>query len=203
MDLERACETQRLKLLRFLAGLLAALAFVSVAPCSSVLSRFVGGAILSLLPRVEMAGRCLVIVQARLIAARIGLRIDHDRVADYFTQNGSEGGGSVSLSTLRDRLEALRALLEDLPRHGLRLLSRIKKRARRSQRRVPPSMPRADTVSFGLFGAWRLVATRIERPPDKRTASVVRVTSPRQRAGGEGGWGSCGHRHLAIADASL
>ena len=189
MDLERACETQRLKLLRFLAGLLAALAFVSVAPFSSALSRFVGGAILSLLPRAEMAGRCLVIVQARLIAARIGLRIDHDQVSDYFTRIGSEGDDSVALSALRDRLEALRALLEDLPRHGLRLLRRIEKRARRSKRRVPRSMPRPDTVSFGVFGAWRLVATRIERPPDKTTASVVRVTSPRQRAGGGGGWG--------------
>jgi len=51
VDMERALETQRLKLLRVLAGLVLAVAFVSGAPLSRDFSRWARGVVASVLSR--------------------------------------------------------------------------------------------------------------------------------------------------------
>jgi hypothetical protein len=71
-------------------------------------------------------------------------------------------------------MRALRAVLRDLPRHALRLLRRVEKRARRALCSVRPSQCAASNRSV-LLDDWRLPASRIERPPDKSVPRFHRI----------------------------
>jgi hypothetical protein len=160
------------------AGLLALVGFVSVAPFSRGFTGSICQFVASILSRAEAAAQLLVIAQARRMGAGAG--IDTDRRL-------------ISLAMCRRRLKALRSVLMDLPRCSLRLLRRIEKRARRAlcaDRPLHGFQARlADTLC-----AWRLAPSRIERPPDKtfrvcaETRSSRDTPSPGAPAGGQDGW---------------
>ena len=84
--------------------------------------------------------------------------------------------------------EALRALIEDLPRFGSRLLRQTEKRVRRSGR-MREAVPGLASREFEAPCAGSLAELRIARPPDKGNRQpTFSKTSPRFRAGGERGW---------------
>ena len=166
MDLERAIDAQRLKLLRLIAGWLAVVAFVSGAPFSPEFPRWVRAYVSSVLSRAECAAQYLVIAQARLIAGRTGCDFDQALFFDCAALNSAGQARGESLAALRGRLKTLRVVLENLPRYGLRLLHRVEKRARRLvHERI--AVPCSDMQDAKTLCAWRLIGVRIERPPDK------------------------------------
>ena len=187
MDMERAIETQRLRLLRLLAGLLVAIGFLSVGPVSRGFSDWACGFVGSVLSRAEAAARCLVIAQARLIAERMGSGIDRSLFSMPAIHDFSDSDTDVSLSDLHRRLCALRALLSNLPRHALRLLRRIEKRKQGgalTDRRLPRFDP---SISAALHPARR-AGNRIERPPDPCGNARLCPSPPSGfRAGGASG----------------
>lgn len=158
MDIERALETQRLRLLRMVAGLVVLVGFLSAHPVSRGFSiwtcRFVG----SILSRAEAAARYLVIAQARMMDARNGIDVSFSESLALVTDDAD-----VSPTEYQRRLKALRAILMDLPRHALRLLRRIEKQSRVDTHQ--PS-PYPDTRLSTSCHDWRLAGNRIDRPPD-------------------------------------
>ena len=166
MDFERTRETQRLKLLRIVAGLVVVVGFLSVGPVSRGFSIWVRELVGAILTRAEAAARCLVIAQAGSMLARSGTDMDRnvfsENLARVFTLDETE----VSLTDFGQRLETLRAVLMNLPRHAARLIHRIQKHMRRATRAVRVSVDPKLCVCAALEG-WLKPGTRIERPPDK------------------------------------
>ncbi len=166
MDFERAIETQRLKLLRLVAGLVVLVGVLSLGPISRGFSisvcRFVG----AMLSRAETAAQYLVIAQARLMESRSGSAIGQSRLSESLARAFVVDEKAVSLSDCRERLKALLAVLTHLPRHAARLIRRIEKQmwgfacAERFS-------PRFNKHRSAMLRAWRLAGPRIERPPDK------------------------------------
>ena len=70
------------------------------------------------LSRADLAARCLVIAQARMIAIRKGSDLDFSRFSDDLTRAPGSPEADLSPSDCRARLKALRAVLMDLPRHA-------------------------------------------------------------------------------------
>ena len=187
MDFERTLEIQRLRLLRLVAGLLVAVGFLSALPVSRSFSarscQFIG----SVLSRAEAAARCLVIVQARMIAAQSGRTIDRRSLSDSINRALAMNETDGTVFTCQRRLKALRAMVSDLPRHALRLLHRIDKHQRRTGRTCGVS-PRPDLILAAALSDLRLADGRIERPPEKAFPPYISMTLPRFPAGGEEGW---------------
>ena len=183
VDFQQAIETQRLRLLRILAGLAVLLGVLAVGPVSRGFSdavcRFVG----SLLSRAELAARNLVIAEAGLIATRTNSDVERARLFDVPLPAIAREEGDCALLDLRARLVAVRRMLHDLPRYGLRLLRRAEKRIREISH-IASSAPCPEDRT--ALDAWRLAEIRVERPPDKGRPTPVFITSPRQRAGGIG-----------------
>ena len=194
MDFEQAVETQRLRLLRILAGLLAAVWFLSAYPVSRGFSVWTCRFVDSVLSRAEAAAQCLVIAQARIIAAHNGRRLDQRMVSDALSRVIIPDELDASLPDCQRRLKSLRAMLMDLPRHALCLLRRLEKRARRGARACRVS-PCPELTLTAPLCAWQLAEVRIERPPDKSNP-VWHVTQPPPgfRAGGEGGYSRASNR---------
>ncbi len=170
MDLERGIETQRLRLLRLVAGLVVLLGFLAVGPVSRGFSEAVCGYVGSILSRAEAAGRFLVIARARLMVARTGLNWDQSRFSDACAHAVTADDTGVSLADCRARIRALRAVLTDVPRHALRLIRRIEKRMCDGAG-SPRILPRPEKRVSGPCRDWRLAATRVERPPDKHATA--------------------------------
>ena len=170
MDTVRAIDSQRLRLLRLLVGLVVALGFLSVGPVSRGFSAWVCGLVGSVLSRAELAGRYLVIAQARLMAARNGDDLEYSRFAGAFTSEFTACETELSPCDLRQRLKALQEVLMDLPRHALRLLRRIGKHMRSAS--GSHDVPCFDPRLPGALRAWRLAGNRIERPPETLSPSV-------------------------------
>ena len=185
MDIERTLETQRLKLLRILAGLLFTIGFLSVGPVSRGFSVWVCGYVGSVLSRAEMAARYLVIAQARVIAARHGCDLDIDRFSESFARTAAPLVTEPSVAECRARLRALRAVLMNVSRHALRLLRRIEKHLRASG---PRPAPRFEPCRSSILCAGRRAVIRLERPPDKGLFTLLLISPlPGCRAGGVGG----------------
>ena len=128
MDMEQALETQRFKLLRLLAGLAVVVGFLFVAPIAPAWSRWIRGYVFSLLRRAEPAAQSLVLVQACVLAKGCGEAVDVSRLARRSFPGEADDEALPSLAALSRRMDALRRVLEDLPRHGRRLLQRAMKR---------------------------------------------------------------------------
>jgi hypothetical protein len=160
------------------AGLLVAVGFLSALPVSRSFSdrtcQFIG----SVLFRAEAAARCLVIVQARMIAAQSGRTIDRRSISEALSRAMAMSEAEVSLLTSHRRLKALRVMLSDLPRHALRLLHRIEKHQKRTGRACRVS-PRPEVVLAVSLRDLRLAGTRIERPPDQSFLTGILMTLPR------------------------
>jgi len=168
VDFEQAIETQRLRLLRILTGLVVLVGVLSAYPVSRCFSVSVCQFVGSILLRAETAARYLVIAQARMMGARRGIDVGFSESLAFIADDAD-----VSVSECQRRLRALRAVLMDLPRCVLRLLRRIKKQSRV---RVPrPSLCSDARISRFLRG-WRLAGTRVERPPDNELSSSASNT---------------------------
>ena len=187
MDYERAIETQRLKLLRIVAGLDVLVGFLSLGPVSRGFSISVCGFVGAMLSRAETAARYLVIAQARSMEFRGGMITDRNRFSDSLAHGFFADEADVSLSDCRQRLQALCAVLTNLPCHAARLIRRIEKQMRGVTHACQLSY-RFDTRQCPVLHDWRLARTRIERPPDKGLARIVVIHGPLPdcRAGGEG-----------------
>ena len=164
MDIERALETQRLRLLRVIAGLVVLLGFLSVGPVSRGFSVWVCGFVGPVLARAEAAARYLVIAHAYRMAGRSGFDLDRRQISESFAGAFVTDDPDVSLLECQRRLKALRAVLMDLPLHALRLLRRIEKQRRRAMRADQASPDMDADISESLC-QWRLAGNRIERPP--------------------------------------
>jgi len=162
VDIERALEIQRLKLLRVLAGLAAVLSLVSLAPAVSMLPQWARSFVASVLVRAEAAAHNLVIVAAcgllRTRATGLANGVSFPSLPfAALPENGASG------DVLLRRITLLRAVLKDLPRHANRMIARMMK---------SKSEPREASPDWN-FSAGILVMldapnlARIERPPDK------------------------------------
>ena len=185
MDLERGIETQRLRLLRILAGLVVLLGFLSVGPVSRGFSGAVCGFVGSVLSRAEAAARYLVIAQARLIVARRGMDWDRSRFSDARARIFVADETDVSLAECRARLSALRAILTNLSRHALRVIRRIEKRMRGAD--CPDRLsPRPAEPSLAPLCYRQAVGHLPYRAPSRQTGKRIAAvfTSPPRQAGG-------------------
>ncbi len=166
MDFERAIETQRLKLLRLVAGLVVLVGVLSLGPISRGFSISVCGFLGAMLSRAETAAQYLVIAQARLMDSRSGPAIGQSRLSESLAHAFPAEEKDVSLSDCRERLKALLAVLTHLPRHAARLIRRIEKQMRGI---IPPRRlsPRLEKHPSPALRDRQLSGPRIERPPDK------------------------------------
>ena len=162
MEIEHGIATQRLRLLRLLAGLLVAVAFLSAAPFSTAYRQWLRGFVFSVLTRAEAAAQCLVIAQARILAYQRGVNFEPAQCLHAVGPASDEK--MPTLAALRRRISALRAVLNNLPRHGMRLLRRMRGICVEGSGKTRLGF--IWDVCDGL-GAWRMGADPIERPPDK------------------------------------
>ncbi len=162
MNIDAAYETQRLKLLRLLAGLVYVLAFVSVLPVASVMPVRVRAYVASVLDRAEAAADCLVIVAASLL---FGYRMPPENDLPMPLNAERMDERDVSAECLLQRIVALKTVLENLPRYAKRLVRRC------AEPREERSFELSVMAFCGLKDALRagqLLLPRVERPPDKR-----------------------------------
>ncbi len=158
--MERTLETQRVKLLRLLAGWFTIVELVSMGPLRVELPRWMRSFLQTVLIRAEFAAQSLVIVAA-CVAVKNGAGGSLPcRAPSVRCSHPTEYADDVpsTLAILR-RMRALRALLKDLPRRGLRLL--------RTARRPRTARCQSSVVVIPELHDWALAARRIERPPDK------------------------------------
>lgn len=160
MNLERAMETQRVKLLRLLTGWFAVVAFLSAGPVSLPLPRWVRAYFADLLLRAELAAVYLVQVSARLQAG------DQWRVIQEplspFVRFDQSGQAVPSTAALLRRMRALRRVLQDLKRAGRRRLRRM---GRTETVRPFPFAPNREGRAIAAAPQW--IAPGVERPPDR------------------------------------
>lgn len=165
MTMEWAVETRRLKLLRLLAGWLAAVGFLSVAPLAPAWTRWARGFLASVLSRAEAAAQCLVFIQAREIARKSGGDVDRAWLVRHVDlPSACALDAPPSLATLRRRIIALRRVLKTLPRHAMRLLRRMAAGCDGHERREQVETARA----VGLIRAGQCHPLRVWHPPESR-----------------------------------
>jgi len=179
--MERALETQRLRLLRLLAGLVFALALVPLAPAVSMVPRWIRSYVSSVLARMESAADGLVIVSAYLLfrhraAAALAARpIDPPHV-EVIPEDG------FSVDHLLSRISALRAKLNNLPRHARRLIQRC------SEKEVSPSRIPFLIAPEDFATDQAVRSARIDRPPDKGIRFEKALELPLHRGGRSLAW---------------
>ncbi len=185
MDIERTLETQRLRLLRILAGLVVLLGVLAIGPVSRRFSDWILGFVGSVLSRAEASARYLLITQACLMVDQCGFDIDRSQIAVPAMPDLESDEVNISLIEIQRRLRVLRSVLMDLPRYALRLLRRIAKQARGHANHDSPDF---SICASAPLNRARRAARRIERPPDKdQLAAVFFLPSPGYRAGGVSG----------------
>jgi hypothetical protein len=166
MGLGRAVETKRDALLRLLARLLLAVDLLSYAPFDGKMTRWVCRAVSSVLDRAELAAGYLVIVAARVLVAQGVTASEANWLAlarEAVPARGAGRGDDIlSCTHLRARLFAVRAVLNNLHRHALRLL----RRCARVERAAPPVFPAKVHIAVNAIAppCLRLVP-RVARPP--------------------------------------
>ena len=162
--MEGAIETQRLKLLRLLAGLAVALGFLSTAPVAVGWSRWVRSVVFSVLRRAESAAHSLEFAQACVDAKKCVGQPQHSLPYDPAFEADDE---PPSLAVLRRRTNALWRILEDFPRHGHRLLRQSAKR--KPNRVVEPAGSRGMRLTLytrGIFDTSQWQAPGPWHPPE-------------------------------------
>ena len=169
MDMERALETQRQRLLRILAGLVLLLVLMSRFPAVSRLPEWVRASVLSVLIRAELAAHHLVIATASLqlreqsSVSLVGLRFQPLLV------KASPRDDDCAEQLLR-RIMSLRAVLSDLPKQAERLLRRLIKRRRGSC--VQKNCAGRETACDDTLHPEPAFDERLDRPPDKRARAL-------------------------------
>ena len=180
MNLERALEAQRVKLLRLLTGWFAVVALLSGGPFALPLPRWVRAFLRDMLTRAEYAAQCLVLVSARLQAGDRGVAVQNAPVSFLPLLSVQPVEDVPSTQILLCRMRALRRLLETLPRHGRRLL-----RSARPKKVAGPSAfwrhPKRGFAAMVAVPQW--IAPEVERPPDRVRSVVVTLRSRSVRTG--------------------
>lgn len=167
--MEQALEIQRLKLLRLLAGWIAVVEWVLVAPFIGGLPHWMRVFLGSVLTRAELAAQQLIFVSA-CVQARPGFALARSGSVAFDASGAEDGSTDEVLATkaLVRRMKALHVLLEDLPRQGRRLLRRA---AKRRSCAVADGWRRLGEERFTVAPCGMrdkaLPTRRIERPPDK------------------------------------
>ena len=160
MDVERALETQRMKLLRLLARWAVVLEILAGGPLALPVPRWVRAFIDTLLTRAEYAAQILVKVSGRLQSTS-GLADPINAPRPLCPQTDD----APSVQALIRRIAALREMLENLPRHARRLL-RVRIIACDSfdwSKRLDFTQARDRLVPCNAD--W--IASKEARPPDK------------------------------------
>lgn len=178
--MERALETRRIKLLRLLAGWFFLAGFVSRGAFVLPLPRDVRRFLDSLVIRAELAAQYLLYASVRLRGGNA--RVIFGALPAPWSVRDVQDVPSVE--ALCRRMLALRDLLENLPREARRL---VRKHADRRAGRLPRAARTTRAATAPVIG-HPARAPRAERPPDIVGAMSRKFTSPRSRAGGEGGW---------------
>lgn len=165
MEIGRRLETQRLALLRLVAGWLAGFAVLYVVPLAPAWSRRVRHYLHGLLQDAEAAAQFLVIARAHLIAkARGGADWPMLRPALPLSAPLANGEEPPSMAELRARLRALRFLLRNLPRHGLRKLRRMAGDAPKTDTAQHKAVPTPSRDCHTAVSRWS--PPRPWHPPD-------------------------------------
>ena len=157
MDMEAALETQRLRLLRLLAGLAFALRLVSVVPVGSMAPQWTRRYVAWVLLRAEMAVQCLVFGTAVLLYGR-GFVKAAGCSAPALTSLENGANDAVPAALLSGRIARLRRVLRDLPRYARRLVRRCLK--------VDAPVIHGALDAGGFAGPFAPQDARIDRPPD-------------------------------------
>ena len=190
VDLKRALETQRVKLLRLVTGWVVMLGILSGGPLAVPLPRWVRAFFETLLIRAEYAAQDLVRVSTYL-QANSGL-VDPVGLPRPCSEPNEDVPSALELI---QRMKALRDVLEDLPRHARRLLRVLKTDELAFDFAAPPRLALGRDRLGAIGMGW--IAPRVERPPDKiASVSMVRFGTPLAlRAGGGGVWSErCGEK---------
>ena len=182
VDLERALETQRVKMLRLLTGWLVALALVSGGPLAVPLPRWVRAIFADLLVRAELAAQCLVQVSARLQAGHRWGVVEAAPSSFAPIAAAFRDDDVPSTASLLRRMGLLRRLLQNLPRFGRRLLRRVDAGAALGPFGYSSVY---DCPAPSATPQW--IAPGIERPPDRlgriRSWNCARVRIGREAFG--------------------
>jgi len=174
VDFEQALQTQRDALLRLLAGLFVAVAVISVAPIAPAWSRRVRSFVYSVLQRAEAAGQCLVLAQAYILARDHGgpQGLVRPPSRDPVEAPCFDADDLPSLAELRCRMNALRALLRNLPRSGRRLLGRMRKRSTPVASALLDRHGWPDAENVETFTPHQWCAPGLWHPPETTFAVV-------------------------------
>jgi len=174
VDIERALETQRRKLLRLLTGLFAAFEILSVVSVDRELPRWFVSMSYYILCRAESAAQCLVLVQTRLLTRQGVDVVAVSQGRDYAKHKPPYGRRLNSQGErLRNQIRALQDVLTNLRDHAVRKMRLDAERhlaalmqGTRSNRIV--GFQRSADQALRLVPAGHeLVLSRVERPPDK------------------------------------
>ncbi len=178
MEIERALETQRLRLLRHVARLGALVAFMSFGPLSNRLPRWVRSLVIYLLRPAEDAANCMVQVMICLIAN--GRCPSRPRAKMSYVSNTHDLqfhdapstptahkvdtplDESVSSDTLRRRLAALIDKLEDLHGHALRVMQKQAKQPPRRVTSAPQDWAETPLYQIDIKRSFVRVLQRID-----------------------------------------
>ena len=173
MTIRPSITTQRIALLRLLAGWEIVLAVLACPVFAERFTQPVRGLLSSLLFKAELAAGYLVIAAARGLIKRGAVRADHfdpraqadalaGTLAALLSHAASDADDAITVDRLRRRITALKRVLRTLPRCALRLLRTLSGTRSTDESSLSPlSLPHL-TVPRALRRA-----VRIDRPPDK------------------------------------
>ncbi len=185
MDLEAALETQRLRLLRLVAGLLMAVGCLSGGSLRLPLPQSLRSFFASVLTRAELAGNNLVSVAVCLQGgACCGVSADMPQPPRWY-----EDGDAPSVAALMRRMATLRAILEDLSGAARRVMRKMARRTRSDEQGFGHPLPPCPApLHAEAQSKPKCLAPRMAWPPDRQRwrRKFGVITSPRIRAGGKG-----------------
>ena len=184
MDLKRALETQRVKLLRLLTGWIFLLGVLSVGPLALPVPRSVRTYFETWLIRAECAAQ--YIFQASALMQGVGGVASTKR--PMLRSNHEEEGDVPSARALIRRMNALRDLLENLPRYPRRLLT-VQTDAGEAFDWSTSSLSAETRDRMTTTGSVDWALARIERPPDKATCRFLLVSTNSPLFSGREGFG--------------
>lgn len=165
MDLEAAVETQRMALLRLLAGWFVVVGFLAKGPFVLPLPRSVRCFFGTLLTRAELAAQYLL----RASVCVQGGRGETCSPQAPMPLPVSCADDALTFEALVGRMTALRELLENLPRVARRMVRRQSRQAERRQPRShrPARLSRSSALErVAATSTPKTHAPRSERPPD-------------------------------------
>jgi len=183
VDLERALDTQRVRLLRLVTGWAILLGALSVGPLALPVPRWVRAFFETVLIRAELAAQYLLYTCAVIDGK--GDVVEGGPAARVCRAAEAE---TPSVEALLHRMKVLCEVLDHLPRHARRLV--------RVRQRAGVAFDYAAPKRFAPAWNWLVMVRtdwtvpRVERPPDKHDFGFDSEVRPplAMRAGGVGRW---------------